>query len=75
MKKISIKSLFILLKKAQAVFQKISRKNVMSTVLIYSSFLSFDGRGVWKNHNKLKTTALKQKKKKHMHTGKVLEAQ
>ena len=38
---ISIKSLFILLKKAQAVIQKTSRKNVTSTVLIFSSFLSF----------------------------------
>jgi hypothetical protein len=27
--------------KAQAVVQKTSRKNVMSTVLIFSSFLSF----------------------------------
>jgi len=41
LKKISIQSLFILLKKAQAVVQKTSRKNVMSTVLIFSSFLSF----------------------------------
>jgi len=37
----SIKSLFILLKKAQAVVQKTSRKNVTSTILIVSSFLSF----------------------------------
>jgi len=37
----SIKSLFILLKKAQAVVQKTSRKNVKSTVLIFSSLLSF----------------------------------
>jgi hypothetical protein len=29
---------------------------------------------VWKNHNQLKRTALKQKKKKHMHTGKEVEA-
>jgi len=29
------------LKKAQAVVQKTSRKNVTSTVLIFSSFLSF----------------------------------
>jgi hypothetical protein len=35
------KSLFILLKKAQAVVQKTSRNNVTSTVLIFSSFLSF----------------------------------
>jgi len=39
--KISIKSHFILLKKAQAVVQKTSRKNVTSTVLIFPSFLSF----------------------------------
>jgi len=38
---ISIKSLSILLKKAQAVVQKTSRKNVTSTVFILSSFLSF----------------------------------
>jgi len=36
-----MKSLYILLKKAQAVVQKTSRKNVTSTVLIFSSFLSF----------------------------------
>jgi len=30
-----------LLKKAQAVVQKTSRNNVTSTVLIFSSFLSF----------------------------------
>jgi len=30
-----------LLKKAQGVVQKTSRKNVTSTVLIFSSFLSF----------------------------------
>jgi len=36
-----IKSLFISLKKAQAVVQKTSRKIVTSTVLIFSSFLSF----------------------------------
>jgi len=41
LKKISIKSLFILLKKAEAVVQKTSKKNVTSTVLIFSSFLSF----------------------------------
>jgi len=39
--RISIKSLFILLKKAQAVVQKTSRKNLTSTVLIFSSFPSF----------------------------------
>jgi len=40
LKKISIKS-FILLKKAQAVVRKTSRKNLTSTVLIFSSSLSF----------------------------------
>jgi len=55
------------------VVQKTSRKNVTSTVLISSSGLSFDGRHVWKNHNRLKRTALKWKKKKQMHTGKELE--
>jgi len=39
--KISIKSLFILLKKGQAMFQKTSRKNVMPNVLTFSSRLSF----------------------------------
>jgi len=41
LKKISIKSLFILLKKAQAVVQKTSRKIVTSAGLIFSSFWSF----------------------------------
>jgi hypothetical protein len=36
-----MKSLFVLLKKAQAVVQKTSGKNVTSAVLIFSSFLSF----------------------------------
>jgi len=40
LKKISIKSLFILLKKASAMVQNTPRKNVTSTVLIFSSFLS-----------------------------------
>ena len=74
MKKISIKSLFILLKKAQAVDQKTSRKNVTLTVFIFSFFCLFGGRHGWKNQNQLERTALKQKKKKHMHTGKELEA-
>jgi len=48
-----------LLKKAQAVVQKTSRKNVTSTVLIFSFFYVFlmdvmDG----KKYNKLKRTAL-----------------
>ena len=34
-----MESHFILLKKAQAVVQKTSRKNVTSTVLIFSVFL------------------------------------
>jgi hypothetical protein len=56
--KISVKSLFVLLK-AQAVVQKTSRKNILSTVLIFSYFLSFDARHGWKNHNQLKRTAIK----------------
>jgi len=39
--KLPIKSLLVLLKKVQAVVQKTSRKNVKSTVLIFSYFLSF----------------------------------
>ena len=54
--------------------QKTSRKNVTSTVLIFSFLSFFDGRQGWKNHNELKRTALKQKNKKHMRTGKELEA-
>ena len=51
---------FILLKKAQAVVQKTSRKNVTSTVLIFYFFpCLFDGRHGWKNHSHLKRTALK----------------
>jgi len=56
-KKISIKSLFTLLKKDQAVVQKTSRKNVTSTVLIsffFFFFSLFDGRHEWKNHNEFK---------------------
>jgi len=45
----------------------------MSTVLIFSYFLSFDGGHGWKMHNQLKRTALEQKKKKHTHIGKDLE--
>jgi len=41
MKKKNNQSLSILLKKAQAVVQNTSRKNVTLTVLIFSSFLSF----------------------------------
>jgi len=36
-----MKSLLSLLKKAQAMVQKTSRKIVTSTILIFSSFLSF----------------------------------
>jgi hypothetical protein len=32
--------------------------------------LSFYGRLGWTNHSKIKITALKQKNKKHVHTGK-----
>ena len=53
-----MKSLFILMKKVQAVVQKTSRKNVKSTVLMFLLCL-FDGRRGWKNHNRLKRTALK----------------
>ena len=70
----SVKSLFILLKKAQAVVQKTSRKNVTSTVLIFLLFCLFYGRHGWKNYSQLKRTALKWKEKKHIHTGKALEA-
>jgi len=45
LKKISIKLLFILLKKAQAVVQKTSRKNVSSTVLIFFSVFLTDIMG------------------------------
>jgi len=44
----------------------------MSTVFI--SFSLFDGCHGWKNHNQINRTALKQKKKKHMHAGEELEA-
>jgi len=69
----SIKSLFILLKKSQAVVQKTSRKNVTWTVLNFSSCCLFDGSNGWKNHSQLKRTALKLKNKKHMHSGKELQ--
>jgi len=73
-------SLFILLKKAQAVVKKnqdkkTSRKNVTSTVLIFLLFCLFNGRHGCKNHSQLRRTALKWKKKKHVHTRKELEAQ
>jgi len=54
-----MKSLLILLKKAQAMVQKTSRKNVMPTVLTFFIFCLFDGRHGCKNHNQLKRTALK----------------
>jgi len=54
------------------VVHKTSRKNVTSTALGFVSFLS-DGRHEWENYNQLKRTALKLKKKKHMHTGQELE--
>jgi len=59
LEKISIKSLLILLKKAQAMVQKTSRKNVTSTVLIFLLFCLFDGWHGWKNLYKLKRTAVK----------------
>jgi len=59
LKKISIRSLFVLLKKAQAVVQKISRKYLTSTAFLFFSFFLFVGRHGWKNHNQLKITALK----------------
>ena len=40
---------------------------------IFLLFCLFDGRHGWKNHNQLKTAALKWKNKKHMHSGKELE--
>jgi len=43
-----------LLKKAQAVVQETSRKNVTSTVWIFLLLSLFDGRRGWKNHNKRK---------------------
>ena len=55
----SIKLRFILLKKARAMVQNTSRKNIKSTVLIFSSFCLFDGRHGWENQNQLKRTALK----------------
>ena len=66
--KISIKSLFILLKKAQAVVQKTPRKNVTSTGLIISSLLPSEGRHVWENHNQLKKNCTKiEKEETHAH--------
>jgi hypothetical protein len=47
-------------------------KNVILT-FFFPVFL-MDVMGEKKNNNRLKRTALKQKKKKHMHTGKELEA-
>jgi len=41
----------------------------------FGFFCLFDGHHGWKNHNKLTRTALNQKKKKHLQTEKVLEAQ
>jgi len=43
MKKLSSKSLFILLKKAQAVVQKTSRRNVMSMYWFFLLFCLFYG--------------------------------
>jgi hypothetical protein len=46
-------------KGGKAVVQKTSRKNITSTVLIFSSFCLFDGCHGCKNQNRLKRTALK----------------
>ena len=73
MKKISIKTLLILLKKAQAVVQKTSRQNVTSTVLIFLNVFLMDVRGGKITFN-LRELVLEQKKKKHVHTGKESEA-
>jgi len=54
---------FILMKKAQAVVQKKSRRNVTSTVLIFFFSYVFLMDVMWKNHNTLKRTALKLKKR------------
>ena len=57
-----------MLKKAQAVVQKTSRKNVTSTVLIFSSSLSLYGLHEWKNHNQLKKNCTKiEKEDTHAH--------
>jgi len=52
LKKISIRPLLTLLRKAQAVVQKTSRKN-MSVVLIFTSFLSLWWTSWVENHNQL----------------------
>jgi hypothetical protein len=46
--------------------------NVSCSDFFFFSVL-FYGRHGWKKHSQLKITALKWKKKKHMHTGKELE--
>jgi hypothetical protein len=60
LKKVSIKPLSFLLKKAQAMVQKTSRKGVTSTVLIFFFFSVFlmDVVG-GKNDSQLKRTSLK----------------
>jgi dipeptide/tripeptide permease len=74
--KISIKSLYILLKKAQAVVQKTARKNVTSIVLIFFFFPLFlmEAMGAKIKIYVKKKITLKQKKKKHVHTGRVRSA-
>jgi len=74
LKKISTKSLWMLLNKAQAVVHKTSRKNVTSIFRFFLLSCLFDGCHGWKNDIQLKRTALKQKNKKHSHTGKEPEA-
>ena len=76
MEKISVISLFILLKKVQAVVQKTSRQNVTSTVLIlFFLFFLFDGGHGWKNHNQLKKNSTKiEKVETHAHRKRVRSA-
>ena len=63
----SIKSLSILLKKAQSLVQKTSRKNVTSAVLIFSLFCLFNGRQGWKNQSTYKNCTKIEKKETHAH--------
>ena len=67
-RKISIKPLLILLKNSQAVVQKTPRKNVTSSVSIFSSLLPFDGRHGWENHSQLKKYCTEiEKEETHAH--------
>jgi len=51
-----------------------TKKEYNVIFLFFLLFCLFDGSHGWKNHNQLKRTALKQKKKKHTYIGKELEA-